>query len=77
VTLCFTPTSGSTPQIGDAATVSVKAPYSFPLVSSVVNFTASLFGGSGSGIGDVTLTGTSTVRLEQLPSNTTGWTQCP
>ncbi len=53
-----------------------KAPYSFPLVSSVVNFTASLFGGSGNGIGDMMLTGTSTVRLEQLPSDTAGWTQC-
>jgi Flp pilus assembly protein TadG len=58
--------------IGDEAQVRVQTPYSFPIVSGTANLAAGLFGGSSS-FGDITLTGTSTVRLEQVPS----WTPDP
>jgi Flp pilus assembly protein TadG len=73
VTICWTPTTApapATPQIGDAATVVVQAPYGLPLVSSVAELASNLFGSGSSSFGDVTLTGKATVRLEQVPSGT-------
>jgi hypothetical protein len=62
VTVCYTPSvQGAAPQVGDAATVQVRVPYKLPVVSSF------------SGL-DITLSGTSTVRLEQVPG--TGWQPC-
>jgi Flp pilus assembly protein TadG len=64
IVVCYVPTGGATaPQIGDSATVRVKAPYSLPVVSGFTDL-------------KITLTGTSTVRLEQLPSGAAGWPTC-
>jgi Flp pilus assembly protein TadG len=68
---------GGTGQIGDPATVIISAPYSFPLVSSVIDLAGKVFGTGGSGIGDVTLRGKSTVRLEQTRTGGAGWVACP
>jgi Flp pilus assembly protein TadG len=62
VVVCYTPSAqGAAPQVGDAATVQVRVPYQLPVVSSL------------SGL-DITLSGTSTVRLEQVPGS--GWEPC-
>ena len=85
VSICYTPSLDENnnplpPQVGDAITVRVSAPYSFPFVSSVAGAVAGLFGGDGSGIGDITLKGSSTMRLEQLPpqdsTTQSQWVQC-
>jgi Flp pilus assembly protein TadG len=63
VTVCYKPaTAGAPPQIGDAATVQVRVPYEFPVVSSFTGL-------------HITLSGTSTVRLEQVPTGA-GWVDC-
>jgi Flp pilus assembly protein TadG len=74
--ICFTGAQ-ATPQVGDAATVTIRAEYGFPVVSGAIDLAGKLFGGSTSGIGNVMLTGSSTVRLEQLPSDAGSWTPCP
>jgi Flp pilus assembly protein TadG len=56
------------PQVGDAVRVRIQAPYSLAVVSDLMKLGARLFGGDDTGVGDVTLSGSSTVRLEQPPS---------
>ena len=63
ITLTRDPAAG----IGDQARVQIQTPYSFPIVSGMASLAAGLFGGSST-FGDITLTGTSTVRLEQRPT---------
>jgi len=76
VGICYTPTpiegyvGTPPPQIGDAVTVTIEAPYSFPVISGLINLAGRLFGAGGGSIGDITLRGESTMRLEQLPPST-------
>jgi Flp pilus assembly protein TadG len=64
VTICYEPSADSAPpRIGDAATVKIRVPYNLPVISSLAGL-------------NITLAGTSTVRLEQLPSPGSGWDLC-
>jgi Flp pilus assembly protein TadG len=61
--------SVATPDVGDPVTVSVSTPFSFPLVSGMVNALHTIFPVfSASSISSVTIKGTSTMRLEVTPT---------
>jgi hypothetical protein len=79
VVICYNPASGNPedpPQIGDSVTVTIAAPYSFPVVSGLIGLAGSLFGSNTDGVGDITLRGKSTMRLEQAPQDTRDWVPC-
>ena len=63
------------PVVGDAVRVTISAPYSFPVVSGMIELARQLFGGDTTDVGDVMLTGSSTVRLEQTP-RPADWYKC-
>src|SRR5438067_3850660 len=71
-TLAITCSSVSgTADVGDPVTVSVSTPFSFPLINGMVNALHTIFPVfSASSVTSVTITGTSTMRLEVTPSYT-------
>ena len=72
-TVSITCSSASgTADINDPVTVTVSTPFSFPLISGMVNAIHAIFPVfSASSVSSVTIRGTSTMRLEQTPSYTT------
>jgi Flp pilus assembly protein TadG len=73
IELCYEGTG----QVGDAVRVTIEAPYSFEPVRKVVELAGAVFGAATSNVGDVTLRGRSTMRLEQTRTGGAGWAACP
>jgi Flp pilus assembly protein TadG len=72
VNVCFSHSdssdTSSTPKIGDPVTVKVQTPYDLGVVSNVGDLAGSLFGTGDTDFGQLTLTGESTMRFEQVPT---------